>query len=190
LPDYPSLASDPAQASNECACPASNPKSVSENWRFVATGVDSLAMATQTKRNPYPSDLSDAEWQQIEPHLPKRKSPRGRKREHSLREIVSAIYYVLRSGCAWRMMPHDLPPWKTVYHYFRLWRKDGVWAEINAILRTEWRVASGRDPQPSAAILDSQSVKTTEKGGLVATTQASALMVGNGTFLSTRKARS
>lgn len=130
-------------------------------------------MTKPSERKPYPSDLSDTEWQQVEPHLPKRRSPRGRKREHSLREIVNAIFYVLRSGCAWRMMPHDLPPWKTVYHYFRLWRKDGVWEDVNTALRTELRVASGRDPQPSAAILDSQSVKTTEKGGLADTTPES-----------------
>lgn len=129
-------------------------------------------MAKQPERKPYPTDLSDAEWQRIEPHLPKRKSTRGRKREHCLREIVNAILYVLRSGCAWRMMPHDLPPWQTIYHYFRLWRKDGIWAQINDALRIEVRVAAGRDPQPSAAILDSQSVKTTEKGGLAATMRA------------------
>jgi putative transposase len=143
-------------------------------------------MTKASARKPYPSDLSDAEWEQVEPHLPKRKSPRGRKREHSLREIVDAIFYILRSGCSWRMMPHDLPPWKTVYHYFRRWRKEGVWQEINAILRVELRVASGRDPEPSAAIIDSQSVKTTEKGGLVATTPASASAVESDTSSSTR----
>jgi putative transposase len=143
-------------------------------------------MTKASARKPYPSDLSDAEWEQVEPHLPKRKSPRGRKREHSLREIVDAIFYILRSGCSWRMMPHDLPPWKTVYHYFRRWRKEGVWQEINAILRVELRVASGRDPEPSAAIIDSQSVKTTGKGGLVATTPASASAVESDTSSSTR----
>lgn len=143
-------------------------------------------MTKPTERKPYPSDLSDAEWKQVEPHLPKRKSPRGRKREHSLREILNGIYYVLRSGCSWRMMPHDLPPWQTVYHYFRLWRKDGVWEEINAVLRTELRVASGRDPEPSAAIIDSQSVKTTEKGGLVGMTLESESPAASDTSLSTR----
>lgn len=143
-------------------------------------------MAKQTERKPYPSDLSDAEWQKVELHLPKRKSPRGRRRVHSRREIVNAVFYVLRSGCAWRMMPHDLPPWKTVYDYFRLWRQDGTWVRVNDALRTELRVASGRDPQPSAAILDSQSVKTTEKGGHVATTPGRRSMDESDTSSSTR----
>ena len=117
-------------------------------------------------RKPYPSDLSDAEWQKIEPLIPKPKSNRGRKRKHSIREILNGIFYIVRAGCAWRMLPHDLPPWKTVYHYFRIWRKDGTWAHINAALRTELREAEGRDPQPSAAILDSQSVKTTSVKGV------------------------
>ena len=143
-------------------------------------------MAKRNERKAYPTDLSDAEWQKVEPHLPKRRSPRGRKREHPLREIVNAIFYILRSGCAWRMMPHDLPPWKTVYHYFRLWRQDGTWARIHDALRTEVRLAAGRDPQPSAAILDSQSVKTTEKGGCAAMTRAKRSMDGSVTSLSTR----
>jgi len=117
-------------------------------------------------RQSYPSDLTDAEWQKIEPLIPKPKSNRGRKRKHSIREILNAIFYIVRAGCAWRMLPHDLPPWKTVYHYFRLWRKGGTWAYINATLRTELREAEGRNPQPSAAILDSQSVKTTSTKGV------------------------
>ncbi len=117
-------------------------------------------------RKSYPSDLTDAEWQKIEPLIPKPKSNRGRKRKHPIREILNAIFYIVRAGCAWRMLPHDLPPWKTVYHYFRLWRKDGTWEHINAALRTELREAAGRNPQPGAAILDSQSVKTTSTKGV------------------------
>ena len=124
-------------------------------------------MAAQTAtRKPYSTDLSDAEWQSIEPLIPKPSTNRGRKRKHPIREILNAIFYLLRAGCAWRMLPHDFPPWKTVYHYFRLWRKDGVWKHINAALRTELREADGREPGPSAAILDSQSVKTTDVKGV------------------------
>lgn len=117
-------------------------------------------------RKPYPSDLSDAEWQKIEPLIPKPKSNRGRKRKHSIREILNGIFYIVRAGCAWRMLPHDLPPWKTVCHYFHIWRKDGTWAHINAALRAEVREAEGRNSQPSAAILDSQLVKTTSVKGV------------------------
>jgi putative transposase len=82
------------------------------------------------------------------------------------------MLYVLRSGGAWRLLPHEFPPWQTVYDYFRQWRRDGTWEQINAALRERVRVRAGRDPQPSGAILDSQSVKTTEKGGSGATTGA------------------
>jgi len=130
-------------------------------------------MAEQNNtRQSYPSDLTDTEWQKIEPLIPKPKSNRGRKRKHPIREILDAIFYVVRAGCAWRMLPHDFPPWKTVYHYFRLWRKDGTWAHINAVLRAELREAEGRNPQPSAAILDSQSVKTTSTKGVRGMMQA------------------
>jgi putative transposase len=83
-----------------------------------------------------------------------------------MREVLNAIFYVLRSGCAWRMLPHDYPPWKTVYDYFRQWRIDGVWEQINETLRVRLRKADGREAEPSAAILDSQSVKTTETKGI------------------------
>jgi len=122
-------------------------------------------MAEQSRRKPYSTDLTDAEWKIIEPHVPAPKSG-GRPRLHSIREILNAIFYILRAGCAWRLLPHDLPPWKTVYHYFRLWRKDGTWEAINTALREAVRVREGRDPEPSAAILDSQSVKTTEVPGV------------------------
>lgn len=118
------------------------------------------------KGKPYQTDLSDEEWIKIEPHVPKRKTKRGRKREHSFREILNAIFYVMRSGIEWRMLPHDFPPWQTIYYYFRLWRRNGIWDNINAALRTELRIASGRNPEPSAAVLDSQSIKTTETPGV------------------------
>jgi len=95
--------------------------------------------------------------------------PGGRPPKHPRRELINGMLYVLRSGEAWRLLPHAFPPWQTVYHYFRIWRMDGTWERINAALRERERVRAGRDPQPSGAIMDSQSVKTTEKGGRAAT---------------------
>jgi transposase len=115
-------------------------------------------------RKAYQTDLSDAEWSCLELHLPTPKAD-GRPRLHHLREILNAIFYVVRSGCAWRLLPHDFPPWKTVYHYFRSWRLDGTWERMHTALRKRVRVRLERDPQPSAAIVDSQSVKTTGVGG-------------------------
>lgn len=122
-------------------------------------------------RKAYDTDLSDKEWAVIEPYVPQPK-PGGRPAVHERREIVNAIAYVLRSGSAWRLMPHDLPPWKTVYDYFRQWRLDGTWERVNRALREKLRVTLGREAEPSAAIVDSQTVKTTEKGGRGATTRA------------------
>ena len=115
-------------------------------------------------RKAYQSDLSDAEWGCLELHLPAPKAE-GRPRLYSLREILDAVFYVLKSGCAWRLLPHDFPPWKTVYHYFRSWRLDGTWERMHTALLKRVRVSLERNPQPSAAIADSQSVKTTGVGG-------------------------
>jgi putative transposase len=115
-------------------------------------------------RKSYQTDLSDAEWTCRENHLPAQKTT-GRPKIHDTREILDAIFYVLRSSCAWRLLPHDFPPWKTVYHYFRVWRLEGTWERLNAALRERLRVRLGRNPQPSAGIVDSQSLKSTGVGG-------------------------
>jgi putative transposase len=119
-------------------------------------------------RRRYPSDLTEAQWTRLEPLLPVVR-PGGRPRAHPLREVIDALRYVLRGGIAWRALPHDYPPWQTVYHYFRMWRLDGTWERLNDELRGLVRERAGRNAQPSAAILDSQSVRTTEKGGLAVT---------------------
>src|SRR5215217_985072 len=101
-------------------------------------------------RKAYQSDISDAEWSCLESHLPAPKA-NGRPRMHSTREILNAVFYIVRGGCAWRLLPHDFPPWKTVYHYFRSWRLDGSWERMHSALRKRVRVRLNRDPQPSAA---------------------------------------
>ncbi len=118
-------------------------------------------------RKAYQSDLSDAEWQILKPLLPgPRADGRGRPMLHDLREIVNAILYILRTGIQWRLMPHDLPPWPTVYYHFRKWRKNGVWEKINTALREQLRVQEGKASTPSAAIIDSQSVKGSMNKGV------------------------
>jgi len=112
----------------------------------------------------YPTDLSDAEFRHLEPHLPAA-NQRGRPWIHGPRDILDAVFYVLKSGCPWRLLPRDFPPWRTVYHWFRAWRIDGTWERLNGALRKRLRVRLGRNPQLSAGIVDSQSAKTTGVGG-------------------------
>ena len=128
---------------------------------------------------PYPSDLTAAQWALIEPLLPASK-PKGRKRRVDLREITNAILYVLKGGISWRMLPREFAPWKTVYHYFRLWRLAGLWDRIHDQLRDQVRVSKGRHICPSAAIVDSQSVATQQKGAIGATMLRSAPRVVSG----------
>lgn len=112
----------------------------------------------------YPSDLTRTQWKRLKPLLPPAK-PGGRPREVDLREVLNGIFYIVRGGCSWRMMPTDLPPWSTCYDYFRKWRNVGTWQKINDALRTQIRHRDKRKKSPSLAIIDSQSVKTTEQGG-------------------------
>jgi putative transposase len=113
----------------------------------------------------YPTDLSDAEFSHIEKHLPA-DHQRGRPKIHAPREVLNAVFfYVLKSGCPWRLLPREFPPWRSVYHWFRRWRIDGTFERLNAELRERLRARLGRNPQPSAAIVDSQTVKTTGVGG-------------------------
>jgi putative transposase len=116
------------------------------------------------ERKPYPTDLTDEQWQLVEPLLPNAK-PGGRPRKTDLREVLNALLYLVRSGCQWRLLPHEFPPWRTCYNYFRAWIDSGTWDEIVYLLRTDVRLQAGRADQPRVAAIDSQSVKTTELGG-------------------------
>ena len=126
----------------------------------------------------YPSDLTDGQWELITPLLPGAKHG-GRPRTVDIRTIINGILYLVRTGCQWRMLPVTFGPWSTVYDYFRKYRKSGLWQQIHDSLRKAVRKKAGRKSTPSAAIVDSQSVKTTEKGGVAATMRAKRLRAAN-----------
>ena len=131
-------------------------------------------------RKAYPSDLTDAQWRLIERRIPPAE-PGGRHRSVDMREVVNGIMYLARTGCSWRQLPHDFPPWGTIHYYYRRFRLDGSWQKIHDALRGKVRVAEGRKVSPSAAIIDSQTVKTTEKGGHAGTMRARRSKVASGT---------
>jgi putative transposase len=121
-------------------------------------------MGGMEPRRPYPTDLTDKEWALIAPYVPTA-TPGGRPEQYPKREILDGIVYLLRGGCAWRLRPHDFPPWQIVDQYFGRWQQDGTWQVRHARLRGDVRGAAGKHRQPRAGIIDSSSIKTTEQGG-------------------------
>lgn len=128
-------------------------------------------------RKPYPTDLTDSEWEIVRPFVQSKyqKGKSGREPTVDKREVVNAIFYVLQSGCAWRMLPHDFPVWESVYWYFKEWERMGATETLHDFLRKKLREKSGKNADPTVGIADSQSVKTTEKGGSKATMAGSIL---------------
>ena len=139
----------------------------------------------------YPSDLTDGQWAKLELLLQEPVEGRhagGRPRKYPLRRVTDAVLYMVKTGCQWRQMPVDFPPWQTVYQQFRAWRLRGTWERVTKSLREQGRKAGGRSPTPTVAIIDSQSAKTALKGGGGVTTRARRSKGANGTSRSTRKA--
>ena len=138
----------------------------------------------------YPSDLTDAQWARLEPLLYRDRGNRhagGRPRKYELRRVVDALLYVVKTGCQWRQLPSNFPPWLSVHQQFRVWRDDGTWERVSRALREQGRRTSGRNAAPTVAIIDSQSVKTTGKGGRAATTQARKSRAASATSPSIRR---
>jgi putative transposase len=138
------------------------------------------------RRLTYTTDLTDEEWHILEPLLPPEKTG-GRPRKYPRCEVLNGIQYILRGGGAWRIMPHDLPPWQTAYQTWRAWRQDGTWLRIHDQLRDEVRTRMGRHRQPSAAVIDAQTVNTTEKGGATAMMARSNSMAASAISSLTRR---
>jgi len=139
----------------------------------------------------YPSDLTDVQWEQLEPLLRRERGSRhagGRPRKYPLRRVVDALLYVVKTGCQWRQLPSNFPPWLSVHQQFRAWRDDGTWEHVGRKLREQGRCSNGRNATPTVAIMDSQSAKTTGKGGRAATTRVRRSKAASATSPSTRKA--
>jgi len=139
------------------------------------------------QRKKYPGELTDKEWLLIRHIVEKTASPRGRKPKYGKRRMMDAIFYLIRSGCSWRLLPHDFPPWEAVYAQFRRWKEEKTFEKLHDHVRGSLRILLDRAVDPSAGIIDSQSVKTTEKGGSVAMTRGKKLREEKGTLQSTRK---